>query len=378
VYIFSGSKVIAECDNFAAPSSPSREYIYSGSSVLAKIEGGATQYYHQDELSVRMLTDSNGVKIGEQGHFPYGESWYAVNATTKWQYTTYERDAESGNDYAMARYYVNRLGRMSSPDRIAGSHTDPQSLNRYAYAYNDPINLVDPSGLFQQPARPRILYWDCDPGTLYEGYRWNGESWIDTGWGLQSWTCTASEFFALGRGDGGIPEIEKAKEAVNKILTDQNDCSKFLNNSPYLLFANMSGGNYTAAEVFASDEISTYNGDAYINQVGDKRKEPDIATTTQATGFDSEINVNLNGAFFRVSAFIRIDGRVTNRTGSLTVGGWGTYGGNSLHARVTAFLHELAHNLGAILPDAGNSQQSKDNTATILANCKKAIDAVKK
>ena len=34
--------------------------------LAAKIEGGATQYYHQDQLSVRVLTDSNGVKIGEQ------------------------------------------------------------------------------------------------------------------------------------------------------------------------------------------------------------------------------------------------------------------------------------------------------------------------
>src|SRR5262249_15134793 len=38
VYIFSGSKVIAEYDNGAAPASPSREYIYSGGALLAKIE----------------------------------------------------------------------------------------------------------------------------------------------------------------------------------------------------------------------------------------------------------------------------------------------------------------------------------------------------
>ena len=44
VYIFSGSKVIAEYDNGAAPGSPSREYIYSGSQLLATISGGATTY----------------------------------------------------------------------------------------------------------------------------------------------------------------------------------------------------------------------------------------------------------------------------------------------------------------------------------------------
>lgn len=57
------------------------------------------------------------------------------------------RDSESGNDYAMARTYVSRLARMASPDPIAGSVLNPQSLNRYAYVANDPADLIDPSGL---------------------------------------------------------------------------------------------------------------------------------------------------------------------------------------------------------------------------------------
>ncbi len=146
-YIFSGSKVVAEYENGAASGSPTREYIYSGGMLLAKIEGGATAYYHADHLSARVTTDTNGSKLGEQGHYPFGESWYAASSTTKWQFTSYERDAESGNDYAMFRYHVNRLGRFSSPDLLAGLVADPQSLNRYAYVRNDPTNLVDPLGL---------------------------------------------------------------------------------------------------------------------------------------------------------------------------------------------------------------------------------------
>jgi len=147
VYIFSGPKVIAEYENGAAPASPTREYIYSGGQLLAKIEAGATKYYHQDHLSNRVLADSSGNVSGQRGHYPHGETWYESGATTKLKFTTYERDGETGNDYAMARYHVNRLGRFNSPDPIAGSVADPQSLNRYAYALNDPINLVDPLGL---------------------------------------------------------------------------------------------------------------------------------------------------------------------------------------------------------------------------------------
>src|SRR4029077_7840058 len=147
VYAFSGTKVISEYVNGAAPTSPTREYIYSGDTMLAKVESGAIQYYHSDHLSARLMTDPSGTKIGEQGHFPVGESWYASSTTTKWQFTSYERDAESGNDFAVARSYINRLGRFSSPDPLAGKPADPQSLNRYSYVGNDPINLVDPSGL---------------------------------------------------------------------------------------------------------------------------------------------------------------------------------------------------------------------------------------
>jgi hypothetical protein len=89
-------------ENGAAPGSPTREYVYSGGALLVKIESGATEYYHADQLptrpvgisaavptenagmrmtqlerppgasiSVRMITDSSGNVIGEQGHFPF-------------------------------------------------------------------------------------------------------------------------------------------------------------------------------------------------------------------------------------------------------------------------------------------------------------------
>jgi RHS repeat-associated protein len=135
VYLFSGSKVIAEYDNGAAVGSPSREYVYAGGALLGKIDSSGTEYYHQDHLSNRLITDSNGNTLIQQGHFPYGENWYAEDGSgnnvtpDKWQFTTYERDSESGNDYAQARYSVSGLARFNSPDPITGSTSDPQSLN---------------------------------------------------------------------------------------------------------------------------------------------------------------------------------------------------------------------------------------------------------
>lgn len=151
VAIRSGGQVIAEYDNGAAVTSPTCEYLY-GNSLLATVtgstggSGGTIIYQQRDHLSPRLYTDVNGNDVGEQGTYPFGESWYKNNTTSNWVFTSYERDQESGNDYALARSYANGQGRFLAPDPLEGVVGDPQSWNRYAYVENDPINLSDPSG----------------------------------------------------------------------------------------------------------------------------------------------------------------------------------------------------------------------------------------
>jgi RHS repeat-associated protein len=151
VSVRSGGQVIAEYDNGAAVASPTREYLY-GRRLLAIVTGstagagGTIIYQHRDHLSPRLYTDVNGNDVGEQGTFPFGGAWYSNNTTSNWVFTTYERDTESTNDYALARSYADNVGRFLSTDPLEGHVGDPQSWNRYAYVENDPINLIDPSG----------------------------------------------------------------------------------------------------------------------------------------------------------------------------------------------------------------------------------------
>ena len=150
VTLFLGSQVMAEYVNGAAPSSPTNEYIYAGGQRIASIQSGTTNYWHSDNLSPRVRTDTNGNVADQRGHFPFGETWYSPTGAP-YIFTTYYRDSESGNDYAQARYNINRLGRFSSPDPLGGDISDPQSLNRYPYVLNSPLNLVDPVGLSDCP-----------------------------------------------------------------------------------------------------------------------------------------------------------------------------------------------------------------------------------
>ncbi|MGA2049593.1 MAG: RHS repeat-associated core domain-containing protein [Terracidiphilus sp.] len=68
-----------------------------------------------------------------------------------------ERDTESGNDYFEARYYSSAMGRFMSPDWNGEDDPepvpyadlgDPQTLNLYAYAGNNPLVHKDDDGHF--------------------------------------------------------------------------------------------------------------------------------------------------------------------------------------------------------------------------------------
>jgi RHS repeat-associated protein len=103
-------------------------------------------------------TDVSGAVRARTEHDPHGQvllDWTDVAATLNdRKFTNYERDAASGLDYAQARYYQNARGRFTIPDPAGLRGADvrkPQSLNRYSYVNNVPVNFIDPTGRFNSP-----------------------------------------------------------------------------------------------------------------------------------------------------------------------------------------------------------------------------------
>ncbi|MFN0117854.1 MAG: RHS repeat-associated core domain-containing protein, partial [Elusimicrobiota bacterium] len=75
---------------------------------------------------------------------------------------------------AQARYYDPTQGRFLTPDIIVEEPSDPQSLNRYSYVRNNPINFNDPLGLWRVGLSFHLglgghFFYDSDNGRIKGG-----------------------------------------------------------------------------------------------------------------------------------------------------------------------------------------------------------------
>jgi len=87
--------------------------------------------------------------VGEVRYKPYGEvrQGYPVGVMpTDRLYTGQRWDSALGLYDYRARYYDPLLGRFISADPVVREPGNPQSLNRYAYVYNNPLRYADPDG----------------------------------------------------------------------------------------------------------------------------------------------------------------------------------------------------------------------------------------
>jgi RHS repeat-associated protein len=123
---------------------------------------------------------------------PYGED-YDGSGTQDLAYTDQNQDTEktgwATNLYDfMFREYRTAHGRWASPDPAGLSAVDPsnpQSWNRYAYVNNNPMGLVDPTGL--DPMGNCMYYLTAQIAKIYFGNLYIGSYTV---WAHITQTCT--------------------------------------------------------------------------------------------------------------------------------------------------------------------------------------------
>jgi RHS repeat-associated protein len=136
-YIWEGSQVISEHDGttpspgYGEPSyqeqSARVDYVYAGARMIRSRQRTSstapwtTRYYLSDRLSMRITLDSSGNVLGRQAHLPFGGDFAESGTQEKHHFTSYERDAESGLDYALNRGYSPNLGRFQQADPYKAS-----------------------------------------------------------------------------------------------------------------------------------------------------------------------------------------------------------------------------------------------------------------
>ncbi|MEZ5424328.1 MAG: RHS repeat-associated core domain-containing protein [Pyrinomonadaceae bacterium] len=144
------------------PSVSTTSYVYAGSRLISTETGSGTTYVTVDHLgSTRVTTDGAGNVTSRKDFMAFGEEaitpernvgvGYGIPPVRQ-DYTGYEKEAESGLEFAQARFQNPVHGRFTSVDPLMASATirNPQTFNRYTYALNSPYKFADPLGLLSQ------------------------------------------------------------------------------------------------------------------------------------------------------------------------------------------------------------------------------------
>ncbi len=128
--------------------------------------GRKARYVYNDHLgSLDVITDDAGLVVQAMSFNPWGErrnpnTWDEhtirelintsvlanIKAETTRGFTGHEMVDEVGIIHMNGRIYDARIARFLQADPLIQAATHTQSLNRYAYTWNNPLNATDPSG----------------------------------------------------------------------------------------------------------------------------------------------------------------------------------------------------------------------------------------
>ena len=127
-------------------------YVLAGGELVSQNKGGVTSYLLKDGQGSTRALFSGGTLVIAGGNQIYSYTAFgslqtaATTVGTSYLYTGQQLDQPTGLYDLRARYYNPVDGRFLSQDGSIANSTNPDELNRYAYATDNPVNAFDPSG----------------------------------------------------------------------------------------------------------------------------------------------------------------------------------------------------------------------------------------
>jgi RHS repeat-associated protein len=135
--------------------------------INERLPSGGKDYYLFDGLgSVVGLTDSSGSEVNAYDYDPYGVILNTASnpVANPFQYAGGDFESSTGLVKFGTRYYNPQLGRWAQQDPKLGNLSEPDTLNRYLYVTDDPVNGVDPGGAITGSCGSSFV--DVTSGTL--------------------------------------------------------------------------------------------------------------------------------------------------------------------------------------------------------------------
>lgn len=151
------TQVLVENDTNNAPAA---YYVY-GLGLEERITPGGTvaAYQYSIQGSTVAITDSGGNVTDSYAYDSFGVLANSDGASPQpFRYLGRYGIVDDGTGllFARARYFSPQLGRFISKDQLTSRDGDGQGLNRYIYALNNPLLLVDVNGFSGQEMSPTI------------------------------------------------------------------------------------------------------------------------------------------------------------------------------------------------------------------------------
>ena len=214
-----------------------RHYVVAnGAKVAVKVISATRNdilYLHDDHLgSTQTITDSSGSVVTRESCDAWGNrrgnnwtgspttaDWNAINTTTHIGFTGQEHLDNLGLIDLNGRVYDPAIGRFMSADPFIQAPYRSQSLNRYSYTWNNPLNQTDPSG-YASCTGSHIGFNDgdtCPDSDFQKAADWTGNS--------PSLAPVEVSVFKIGSMDGGnnSDSAEAIQSAPSFALSKSNE-----------------------------------------------------------------------------------------------------------------------------------------------------------